>query len=112
MEIRFDDYHAYLDSVIDEVTDDGIRLTTGQLIDYAACAENFFGLYGGSGKCVGERNAQELTVIFYTAPLTTHITFTENGWLREFLRRGNAVQRFHSLCRQIADAGYTTRDES
>ena len=112
MEIRFDDYHAYFDSVIEEVTEAGIRLTTGQLIDYVRCAENFHSLYGGSGKCVGERNAQELTVIFYTAPLTTHITFAENGWLRKFLRKDNAAERFHRLARRINEAGYTTRDES
>ena len=88
MDIRFDEYNAYLDTVIQEVTDAGIQLTTGQYIDYAVCAGNFFELYGGSGKCVGERNAQELTVIFYTAPLTTHITFSESGLLREFFRKG------------------------
>lgn len=112
MTIRFDDYNAYPDTVIEEVTDGGIRLTTGQFIDYSACAENFFELYGGSGKCVGERNARELTVIFYTAPLTTHITFAEGGWLREFFRKDNAEQRFRRLLQQIADAGHTTRDES
>lgn len=112
MEIRFDDYNAYLESVIQEVTQKGILLTTGQFIDYAECAANFHSLYGGSGKCVGERNAQELTVIFYTAPLTTHITFTEGGWLRELLRKDTAIGRFHRLCRQIGEMGWTTRDES
>lgn len=112
MEIRFDDYNAYLESVIQEVTQKGILLTTGQFIDYAQCAENFSGLYGGTGNCVGERNAQELTVIFYTAPLTTHITFSEDCWLREFFRRENALQRFHKLCRQINEAGYQTKDET
>ena len=112
MDIRFDEYNAYLDTVIQEVTDAGIQLTTGQYIDYADCADHFFELYGGSGKCVGERNAQELTIIFYTAPLTTHITFSEGGWLREFFRKDDAAHRFHKLCKQICEAGYTTRDES
>lgn len=112
MEIRFDDYNAYPDSVIQEVTPNGILLTTGQFIDYAACAENFRSLYGGSGTCVGERNVEELTVIFYTAPLTTHITFTEGGRLREFFRKDSAVQQLHALCRQIREAGWTTRDET
>ena len=112
MDIRFDEYNAYLDTVIQEVTDAGIQLTTGQYIDYADCADNFFELYGGSGKCVGERNAQELTVIFYTAPLTTHITFSEGSWLQEFFRKDDAASRFHKLCKQICNAGYTTRDES
>ena len=112
MDIRFDEYNAYLDSVIQEVTDTGVRLTTGQYIEYAVCADNFFELYGGGRKCVGERNAQELTVIFYTAPLTTHITFSESGLLREFFRKDNAARRFHKLGKQIGESGYTTRDES
>ena len=112
MEIRFDDYNAYPDSDIREVTERGITLSTGQFIDFAECAGNFSGLYGGSGKCIGERNAQELTVIFYTAPLTTHITFTKRSRILEFFRKDDAAQRFHKLCRQINAAGYTTKDES
>jgi len=112
MDIRFDDYNAYPDSDIRAVTERGIQLSTGQFISYAECAANFHSLYGGSGKCVGERNAEELTVIFYTAPLTTHITFLEGSRLRELFRRDTAVQRFHKLCRQINEAGFGTRDES
>lgn len=112
MELRFDDYNAYPDSDIREVTEQGIVLSTGQFIDYAQCAANFHSLHGGSGKCVGERNVQERTIIFYTAPLTTHITFPEGSRLREFFRRENAVRRFHKLCRQINETGYQTKDET
>ena len=35
MDIRFDDYNAYPDSDILEVTETGIMLSTGQFIDYA-----------------------------------------------------------------------------
>lgn len=114
MEIRFDDYNAYPDSDIQEVTDTGIRLSTGQFIDYAQCAANFHSLHGCSGRCVGEREtgASDCTIAFYTAPLTTHIVFPAGGRLREFFGKHGAVHRFHTLCRQITDAGYTTLDAS
>ena len=114
MEIRFDDYNAYPDSDIRAVTETGILLSTGQFIDYAECAANFHAVHGGSGRCVGERETggSDCTIAFYTAPLTTHIVFVPKSTLREFFRKETAVRRFHQLCRQIADAGYTTKDET
>lgn len=114
MEIRFDDYNAYPDSDIRAVTEAGIELSTGQFIDFARCAANFYAIHGGSGKCVGERETggSDYTVAFYTAPLTTHIVFVPESKLRELFRKETAVQRFHQLCRQIADAGWTTFDAS
>lgn len=112
MDIRFDDYNAYPDSDIVSVTDRGIALSTGQFIGFAECAANFRSIHGGSGTCVGERNAQEGTIVFYTAPLTTHICFVPGSRLREFLRRDSAIDRFHRLCRQMADGGWTTCDGS
>lgn len=113
MEIRFDDYNAYPDSDIRAVTEAGIELSTGQFIDFARCAANFHTVHGGSGRCVGERDVtgSNPSVAFYTAPLTTHIVFAERGRLRELFGR-SAVDRFHSLCRQIGAAGYTTCDMS
>ena len=114
MDIRFDDYNAYPDSDILEVTETGIMLSTGQFIDYAECAANFHAVHGGSGKCVGERetSVSDSTVAFYTAPLTTHIVFISGGKLREFFKKDTAADRFHALLKQIADAGYTTYDGS
>ena len=43
---------------------------------------------------------------------STVITFSEGGWLREFFRKDDAAHRFHKLCSQICNTGYTTRDES
>lgn len=107
MEIRFDDYNAYPDSDIVTVSERGITLSTGHFIDFADCAANFYAVHGGSGKCVGERDVADQSIAFYTAPLTTHIVFVGGGWFRP-----SAVSRFHGLCRQITDAGYTTYDGS
>ena len=112
MEIRFDDYNAYPDSDVAAVTAEGLRLSTGQFVDYAECAANFYRLYGGSGKCVGERNVCELSITYYTAPLTTHIVFTEGSWSQKLFRHKSAEERFRTFCKLLADAGYTTMDES
>lgn len=104
MEIRFDEYNAYPESDIVSVTETGISLSTGQFINFADCAANFHAVHGGSGKCVGERDSAGLTIAFYTAPLTTHIAFVNQGPSPE--------RQFGKLCQQIADAGYTTYDES
>ena len=107
MEIRFDEYNAYPESDIVSVTENGITLSTGQFIDFADCAANFHAVHGGSGKCVGERDSTGLTIAFYTAPLTTHIVFVGGGWFKP-----SPEHQFRKLCQQIADAGYTTYDES
>lgn len=113
MDIRFDEYNAYPDSDIIAVTDEGITLSNGQLLDFAGCAANFRAVHGGSGRCVGERDVtgSSPSIVFYTAPVTTHIVFVSGGKLREFFGR-NAADRFHALCRQIEGFGYTTRDLS
>lgn len=107
MEIRFDEYNAYPESDIVSVTETGIMLSTGQFIDFADCAANFHAVHGGSGKCVGARDSTGLTIAFYTAPLTTHIVFVKRGWFQP-----SPEHQFRKLCQQIADAGYTTYDES
>lgn len=107
MEIRFDEYKAYPESDIVSVTETGIMLSTGQFIDFADCAANFHAVHGGRGKCVGERDSTRLTIAFYTAPLTTHIVFVGSGWFKS-----SPDRHFRKLCQQIADAGYTTYDES
>ena len=107
MEIRFDEYNAYPESDIVSVTETGITLSTGQFIGFADCAANFHAVHGGSGKCVGERDSTGLTIAFYTAPLTTHIVFVGGGWFQP-----SPEHQFRKLCQQIADAGYTTYDES
>lgn len=101
MELRFDDYNAYPDSDIREVTETGIHLSTGQWIDFAVCAENFYRIRGGSGKCVGEReiSGPDCTIAFYTAPLTTHIVFFK-------------YPKFRRLLGQLSELGYTTYDAS
>lgn len=106
MDIRFDDYNAYPESDIVSVTERGITLSTGQFIDFAQCAANFYGIHGGSGKCVGERDTTDRSIAFYTAPLTTHFVFV-GGWFKP-----SPEGRFRRLCQQITAAGYTTYDGS
>lgn len=111
MDIRFDDYNAYPNTDIRRLTKKGITLSTGLVIDYAQCAANYQAVHGGSGKCVGERNVSERTIIFYTAPLTTHLTFVEGNRFLEFFRLHKTAEDFHALCDLIEHAGYTTCDE-
>ena len=93
--ITFDGYHA-------------CRTENGAFIRFADCAATFAALHGGSGKCVGERDAtgSNPSIDFYTAPLTTHIIFVSRGPLGH----GAAMRRFHVLQRQIEAFGYTTYD--
>ena len=114
MDIRFNTYDAFPDSDILTVTAEGVTLSNGRFLDFAQCAANYHAVHGGSGKCVGERDVtgSDPSIAFYTAPLTTHIVFVSGGKLREFFKKKTAADRYHALLKQIADAGYTTYDES
>lgn len=107
MDIRSDDHNAYPDSDILSISAEGIMLSTGQLIDYADCARNFHSVHGGRGKCVGERDVTDCSIVFYTAPLTINIGFVGRRWFRP-----SPIDRFRSLLREITNAGDTTMDES
>ena len=112
MRVRFDEHRTYTNSDIREIRKNYIKLSDGHVIDYAECAANFFQVHGGSGKCVGERNRSELTIVFYTAPLTTHLVYPKAHWLLEFLRINKTSNDFQSQCQLIERAGYTTYDGS
>ena len=98
-DITFEDYHAVPDDAVTEITPEGIRTENGTFIRFADCAANFAALHGGSGRCVGERDAtgSNPSIDFYTAPLTTHIIFVPRG----LQGHGAAMRRFHALQKQI-----------
>ena len=114
MEIRFDEYNAYTENDIQQVTEKGILLKNDFFINFAECALNFHRLHGGSGKCVGEQDMSGTNPSFgfYTAPKTTHISYMTQGKLREFFSKESVVQRFQALRRQIEQYGFTTYDMS
>lgn len=114
MKIRFDEYNAYTEDDIRQVTERGILLKDGFYIDFVECASNFHRIHGGSGKCVGERDLSGTNPSFgfYTAPISTHIFFMPQGKLREFFSKMPAARRFQALRCQIEQYGFTTYDRS
>lgn len=79
------------------------------------CAENYFLLKGGTGRCVAERNIGEYTFIFYTPGLMTKIKFKKRtvfNFSKRRLLRGNRSKRFHALQKLLIECGFTSYDLS
>lgn len=94
------------------------RDAEGELItiDFDICAENYSAEHkDSSGRCIGERKADEGSFIFSTNGLKTRIVFKSifpfNPFRRPFLK-GTRSARFHALQKFILEAGYTTFDLS
>lgn len=116
-EIDFSDYITITDQDIISVGDHGLWYKTASssaYINFIECSYNYERSYGGSGKCVGERDitGSNPSIIFYTAPLTTHIFFMSGNKLKEVFSKNSVQQRFHKLQNQIVDAGFLTFDLS
>ncbi|MDD4493358.1 MAG: hypothetical protein PHV32_03275 [Eubacteriales bacterium] len=116
-EIDFSNYISITDEDILSGGAYGISYKTvsgSAYINFTECAYNYERLNGGSGKCVGERDitGSNPSIIFYTAPLTTHIFFMSGSKLKEVFAKNNVQQRFHKLQNQIIDAGFSTIDLS
>ena len=114
-EIDFSDYISITDTDLVSVDNQGITYKTikgNTFISFAECACNYERLNGGSGKCVGERDVtgSNPSFAFFTAPLTTHIFFLDEGKAK--MLKGHFLQRFHNLQNQIIAAGFTTFDLS
>lgn len=62
MKIDCSDYIAITDSNIISVTPEGIHYTGG-FISFLECVKNYKEEHGGSGKCVGERYAEDQPII-------------------------------------------------
>ena len=113
MKIDYSNYIAITDSNIISVTSEGIHYKGG-FISFLACAENYKEEHGGSGKCVGERYADDepRNIVFYTSPQTTHIHFLEKRGIKKLFSKRTAYRRFYELQQQINKFGFSTMDMS
>ena len=113
---EFSDYRCVSAEEVFAVTATGIGFgSEGAHINFRECAYNYRRIKGGDGHCVGEWDVQEPQEwIFYTAPLTTHIFFTEAPkptWWQRFRERRCQPPKLRltpeMLQREITAAGYT-----
>lgn len=113
MKIDYSDYIAIADSDVISITSQGIHYVSG-FISFAECAVNYKEEYGGTGKCVGERYADDepKNIVFYTAPKTTHIYFIKQGGIKQLFSKKTAYQRFYEFQQQINRFGFRTIDMS
>ena len=111
MKIDYSDYIAITDSNVISVTSEGIHYTDG-FVSFLECAENYKEEHGGSGKCVGERYAddQPINIVFYTAPKTTHIHFLEQSGIKKMFSKRTAYRRFYEFQQQINRFEFSTID--
>lgn len=112
LEICFSDSISVSENDISGISANGISLKNGQFINFRECAYHYHKVNGGSGQCVGERDATSLTFTFYTAPLTTDIRFLKRNRIAEFFAKCSAYNRFYGLQKKINAYGYTTLDIS
>lgn len=110
--ITFEVYDACTENEIISISKEGIYLKSFNFINFKECAYNFMQIHGGSGKCVGEREIEDLSYTFYTSPKPIMIKFFEKSKFWEFLEKENTIFRFHKLQEQILKYGYSTRDMS
>ena len=108
--ITFEDYDACTENEITGICKDGISLKSFDFINFKECAYNFKQTEGGSGKCVGEREIQNLSFTFYTSPKPIMIKFIEKNIFVEFISKENALSRFNKFQKQILEYGYSTKD--
>lgn len=111
-EIVFDDYDCYTENDILSISAEGIFLKNMQFISFRACAQNFSRIHGGDGKCVGECDptGSNFSLIFYTAPKTSHIFYLPESKWKAFFAKSTAEQRFRALQNQIESFGFTTAE--
>lgn len=85
-------------------------------VDFDICAENFKKEHkNSSGNCIGERNINEYSFVFYTSGIKIKIVFQKKhvrSLFRYHLLSGLKVSRFHSLQNLINSTGYSTYDLS
>lgn len=108
--ITFEDYDICGEEEITHICEAGISLNPFGFINFRECAYNFQQTEGGLGRCVGERDAADLSFTFYTSPKPIEIKFVEKNRLLERITTKNTLSRFHKLQKQIEMCGYTTQD--
>ena len=110
--ITFEDYDAITENEILSICETGITLKSFRFINFEECAYHFKKTMGGSGKCIGEREIEDLSFTFYTSPKPIMIIFIKKNKLTELLSKRNAASRFQKLQKQIIKYGYSTLDVS
>ncbi len=111
MDKYFSDYEAFTENEILEITAQGIMLKNGMFIDFAECAEVWDQANSVNGiRCVGDRDALDLSFTFYTLPKPIMIKFISKGKLAEFFSKENTYSRFRDLQKKILEYGYKTYD--
>ena len=99
---------TYEYGAVREVTADGILMADGCFIDFAVCAANFHRLHTtSSGRCVAERDSECGTVIFFTEPEHTVITFSMK---RCIFRRHGRYRDFRHFVDTVQSFGWRTYD--
>lgn len=99
------DVAGVTDDEIAEVTEEGITLKNRTRIDFAVCAQIWDEIHADDGaRCVGDRDADELSFTFYALPNPVTVRFDPKGC------QENAFRRFLDLQERIVGFGYTTYD--
>lgn len=109
----FQDYDAYTENEILEITAEGIALKNGIFIDFKICADTF----GKTNqidncKCVAEREITDYSFTFFHLPKPIMIKFIPENQIFEFFSKNDTIHRFHFLQNKITEYGYSTRDMS
>lgn len=112
--IDFSDYITIINKSVIDINKKGINYKAASgitFISFSECAFNYRLLNGGNGKCIGEidRTGSAHSLVFYTAPLTTHIFFMKNGKLLELLHPIN--DELNKMINKIALLGYSLSEE-
>ena len=109
----FNDYDAFTENEISDVTENGIALRNGTFIDFEVCTETWAKTKGVErSMCVGERDAEDLSFTFYSLPKAIMIKFIPVGVFFRHAAKRKAYSRFYALQQEINLRGYTTYDDT
>lgn len=99
MKIDFSDYVTLTENDIIAITKSGVKSSNG-MIDFVECNENFIDEHKIIGNYVGEidGSGSNLSIVLYTAPLTTHFFFMHDE------------KMFHQMIKTIKEFGYDVID--
>ena len=107
----FNDYEAFSENEISEITENGIALKNGMYIDFAVCEEVSGKVNRAQNKrCIGEREAADCSFTFYTLPKPIMIKFIPKEKQTELFSENDAQGRFFELQKLIDEFGYKTYD--
>lgn len=106
IEKYFSDYEAFPETIISDITAQGITLNNGICIDFNECAKVYAEINPGKDlRCVGEHEAADLSFTFYTLPKAVMIKFITKDAITNLCG-------FRDLQKRLGDYGCTTCDVS